>query len=232
VFVRTTSDIAVAVGHSVDPARWQGLLDEVMARIAGRFVRVEPRRTARAFLLGLLSDIERKNCWWLAEHAGHHGPQAMQRLLRQAVWDADRVRDDVRNLVVEKLGRRDGVLIADETGFLKKGTSSVGVQRQYSGTAGRIENSQVAVFLAYASAAGRALVDRRLYLPSCWARDGDRRAAAGVPTDVAFATKPRLALEMVRDAVAAGVPSGWVTADEVYGNDPAFRSGVAALGLG
>lgn len=203
-----------------------------MERIAGRFVRVEPRRTARAFLMGLLSGIERKNCWWLAEHAGHRGPQAMQRLLRQAVWDADRVRDDVRGLVVQTLGRPNGVLIADETGFLKKGTASVGVQRQYTGTAGRIENSQVAVFLAYASAAGRALIDRRLYLPASWAQERDRCAAADVPTDLAFATKPRLALDMVRDAVAAGVPAGWVTADEVYGNDPAFRAGVAALGLG
>lgn len=203
-----------------------------MARIAGRFVRVEPRRTARAFLMGLLSGIERKNCWWLAKHAGYRGPQAMQRLLRQAVWDADRIRDDVRDLVVQTLGHPDGVLIPDETGFLKKGSCSVGVQRQYTGTAGRIENSQVAVFLAYASRAGRALVDRRLYLPACWTRDRDRCAAAGVPTDLAFATKSRLALDMIRAATAAGVPAGWVTADEVYGNDPAFRTGVAALNLG
>src|SRR5947209_5098232 len=173
VFVRTASDSAAAVGHSVDPARWQGLLDEVAARIAGRFVRVEPRRTARAFLMGLLSGIERKNCWWLAEHAGHRGPQAMQRLLRQASWDADQIRDDVRDLVVQTLGHPDGVLIPDETGFLKKGVWSVGVQRQYTGTAGRIENSQVAVFLAYATAAGRALIDRRLYLPISWTQDRD-----------------------------------------------------------
>lgn len=222
----------VAVGHSVDPARWQALLDEVMARIAGRFARVEPRRTARAFLLGLLSQVERKNCWWLAEHAGHQGPQAMQRLLRKASWDADQIRDDVRDLVIEAIGDPDGVLIADETGFLKKGTSSVGVQRQYTGTAGRIENSQVAVFLAYASSTGRALIDRRLYLPACWAQDKDRCTAAGVPEQTAFATKPRLALDMVTTAVTAGVPARWVTADEVYGNDPAFRAGVAALGLG
>lgn len=114
MFVRTTSDSAVAVGHSVDPARWQELLDEVMARIAGRFRRVEPRRAARAFLTGLLSDVERKNCWWLAEHAGYRGPQAMQRLLRQAVWDADRVRDDVRDLV----GAYPRIL---DTGFMRPG---------------------------------------------------------------------------------------------------------------
>jgi SRSO17 transposase len=207
-------------------------LDEVAARIAGRFVRVEPRRTARAFLMGLLSGIERKNCWWLAEHAGHRGPQAMQRLLRQASWDADQIRDDVRDLVVQTLGHPDGVLIPDETGFLKKGVCSVGVQRQYTGTAGRIENSQVAVFLAYATAAGRALIDRRLYLPISWTQDRDRCGAAGVPEQVTFATKPRLALDMVTATVAASVPARWVTADEVYGNDPAFRTGVAALGLG
>jgi SRSO17 transposase len=206
--------------------------DDVMARIAGRFVRVEPRRTARAFVLGLLSDIERKNCWWLAERAGHAGPQRMQRLLRTTVWDADAVRDDVRGLVVEALGRPDGVLIADETGFLKKGVCSVAVQRQYTGTAGRIENSQVGVFLAYASAVGRALIDRRIYLPACWVSDPARCAAAGVPDCVQFATKPRLALDMVTAAVRAGVPAAWVTADEVYGNDPAFRRGIQALGLG
>jgi SRSO17 transposase len=111
----------VAVGHSVDPAEWQQAFDGVMARVAGRFGRVEPRRTARQVVLGLLSDIERKNCWWLAEHAGHGGPQAMQRLLREKVWDADQVRDDVRDPVAETLGRPDGVLIADETGVLKKG---------------------------------------------------------------------------------------------------------------
>jgi SRSO17 transposase len=208
------------------------LLDEVMARIGGRFARVEPCRTARALLFGLLSQVERKNCWWLAEHAGHRGPQAMQRLLRQAVWDADQIRDDVRDLVTDALGHPDGVLIPDETGFLKKGTSSVGVQRQYTGTAGRIENSQVAVFLAYASSTGRALIDRRLYLPASWIQDQDRCTAAGVPEHVTFATKPRLALDMVTAAVTAGVPARWVTADEVYGNDPAFRAGMAALGLG
>jgi SRSO17 transposase len=232
VFVRTTSDLAVAVGHSVDPAAWRGLFDTVMARVAGRFARVEPRRTARAFVLGLLSGIERKNCWWLAEHAGRSGPQTMQRLLREAVWDADALRDDVRDLVVEHLGHPDGVLIPDETGFCKKGTHSVAVQRQYTGTAGRIENAQVAVFLGYASTAGRALIDRRIYLPACWSEDCDRRAAAGVPTEVEFATKPRLAFNMIADAIAADVPAGWVAADEVYGNDAVFRAGVQALGLG
>lgn len=156
----------------------------------------------------------------------------MQRLLREAVWDADAVRDDVRDLVVETLGRPDGVLIADETGVLKKGVHSVGVQRQYTRTAGRIENSQVAVFLAYASAAGRALIDRRIYLPASWSQDRQRCAAAGIPEGVEFATKPRLALDMINAAVAAAVPARWVTGDEVYGNDPVFRAGMQALGLG
>jgi len=220
------------VGHSVDAAGWQVAFDGVMARVAGRFARVEPRRTARAFLVGLLSGIERKNCWWLAEQAGHDGPQAMQRLLREAAWDADALRDDVRDLVVDTLGHPDGVLIVDETGVLKKGVHSVAVQRQYTGTAGRIENSQVAVFLAYASPAGRALIDRRIYLPASWIEDPDRCTAAGVPTGAVFATKPRLALDMITGAVAAPVPARWVTGDEVYGNDPAFRAGVQNLGLG
>jgi SRSO17 transposase len=206
--------------------------DGVMARVAGRFARVEPRRTARQLVLGLLSGIERKNCWWLAEQAGHAGPQAMQRLLREAVWDADAVRDDVRELVVDTLGYPDGVLIVDETGVLKKGVHSVAVQRQYTGTAGRVENAQVAVFLAYASTAGRALIDRRIYLPASWAADRERCAVAGVPAEVVFATKPRLALDMIAAAVEAGVPARWVTGDEVYGNDPALRTGVEALGLG
>jgi SRSO17 transposase len=175
-----------------------------MGRMADRFTRVEPRRTARAFVRGLLAPIERKNCWWLAEHAGLEGPQAMQRLLRTARLDADGLRDDVRAYVAGHLGHRDGVLIVDETGFLKKGTRSAGVQRQYTGTAGRIENSQVGVFLAYATPHGRALIDRRLYLPEkTWCADAGRRARAQIPADLTFATKPRLALEMISEALDA-----------------------------
>lgn len=148
----------MAAGHSVDPVRWQAMFDQAMARIADRFRRVEPRATARAFVLGLLSGVERKTCWQLAEQAGYARPGPMQRLLRSARWNADEVRDDVRSYVLEHLGG-DGVLIVDETGFLKKGDRSAGVQRQYTGTAGRIENAQVGVFLAYASERGRALVD-------------------------------------------------------------------------
>jgi SRSO17 transposase len=229
--VSTPDDAAVAAGHSVDPG-WRVLFDELMSLIAGRFGRAEPRRTAREFVLGLLSPVERKNCWWLAEQAGHGDPQAMQRLLRTAVWDADAVRDDVRGFVAGRLGDAAGVLICDETGFLKKGIGSVGVQRQYSGTAGRIENSQVGVFLSYASARGRALIDRRVYLPKSWTGDPQRCAAAGVPAEVKFATKPELALDMITGAVAARMPAAWAASDELYGDNGAFRAGVAKLGLG
>jgi SRSO17 transposase len=208
------------------------LFDELMSLVAARFARAEPRRTARDFVLGLLSPVERKNCWWLAEQAGHGDPQAMQRLLRTAVWDADAVRDDVRAFAAAQLGHPAGVLIPDETGFLKKGICSVGVQRQYSGTAGRIENSQVGVFLSYASPAGRALIDRRVYLPRSWTDDLARCAAAGIPASVGFATKPELALDMIADAVADGMPASWVAADELYGDNGAFRAAIAALGLG
>jgi SRSO17 transposase len=223
----------VAAGHSVDAVGWRALLDSALARVAGRFARVEPRRTAAAFVEGLLSSVERKTCWSLAEHAGYRDPQAMQRLFRTAVWDADAVRDDVRDYVVEHLGHRDGVLIADETGFLKKGSCSVGVQRQYTGTAGRIENSQVAVFLAYASPLGRGLIDRRLYLPEAsWCADPGRRDRAGVPAGLGFATKPALARQMIAAALDSGTPAGWVTGDEVYGADPGLRGDLEQRGVG
>ncbi|GEC05291.1 hypothetical protein SSP24_29460 [Streptomyces spinoverrucosus] len=204
-----------------------------MARIAGRFGRVEPRASARAYLLGLLSKAERKNCWQLAEQTGLARPGPMQRLLRSARWDADAVRDDLRAYAVEHLGTDGGVLIVDETGFVKKGHSSAGVQRQYTGTAGRIENSQVGVFLAYATSPGRALVDRRLYLPEqSWCSDPERRHAAGIPDEVQFQTKPRLAWEMIAAAQEAGVKARWVTGDEAYGQDPQLRAALEARGTG
>ena len=226
----------VAAGHTVDgidPARWEQTFDRVMGRVAEAFGRVEPRRTARDYVAGLMSGTERKNCWWLAENAGHARPDAMQRLLSTASWDDGQVRDEVRAVVVERLGHPDGVLIADETGFLKKGVHSAGVQRQYTGTAGRVENAQVGVFLSYASPHGRALIDRRLYLPGkTWCADSDRCTAAGVPDDVEFATKPMLAADMIYDALDAQVPASWVTADEVYGANTTFRSGLRARGVG
>src|SRR6266508_7006233 len=177
----TTEDHTVAAGHSVTPASWRAGLDELLGRVAGRFARVEPRRHARAFVLGLLADLPRKNCWTLAEHAGLATPDGMQHLLAGAVWDHDGIRDDVRALVVEHLGDPGAVLVVDETGDLKKGTATVGVQRQYTGTAGRVENAQVAVLLVYASDAGHAVIDRELYLPRSWTRDPQRLRAAGVP---------------------------------------------------
>ncbi|MEV4418294.1 IS701 family transposase [Catellatospora sp. NPDC049609] len=194
-----------------------------MARFAGRFRRVEPRRRARAYLLGLLSPLSDKNGWTLAEAAGENTPDGMQRLLNDAAWDADAVRDDLRGYVADHLGDLDGVLIIDETGFIKKGDRSAGVQRQYSGTAGRTENCQLGVFLAYASQHGRTLIDRELYLPQTWCDDPVRRAEAAVPPQVAFATKPALGLAMLRRALDAGIPARWVTADEAYGKDSKFR---------
>ena len=194
-----------------------GELDRVHERIAGRFGRAEPRARVREYVCGLVAGLERKNGWTLAEHAGAACPDGMQRLLRRADWDVDGVRDDLRAYVVEHLGDRDGVLIADDTGFLKKGTRSAGVQRQYSGTAGRTENCQVGVLLAYASRYGHALIDRELYLPQSWAEDRERCRAAGIPDETEFTTKPRQAQAMIARAVAAGVPFAWFTADEAYG---------------
>src|SRR5919199_6257854 len=161
----------MAAGHSVevDPARWQELFEEVMGRVARRFPRVEPRRHARALVLGLLADLPRKNCWTIAEHAGQATPDGLQHLLAGAVWDYDGVRDDIRDYLLEHLADPAAVLVVDETGDLKKGTHTVGVQRQYTGTAGRIENAQVAVYLTYASRHGHAGIDRALYLPESWA---------------------------------------------------------------
>jgi SRSO17 transposase len=176
-----------AASVSVDVAGWVEEFDGGFARIAGRFGRREPRLQARSFLLGLLSHVDTRSCWQLAEQAGDSSPQAMQRLLGEAVWDADVVRDDVRGYVIDVIGGPDGVLILDDTGDLKAGVHTVGVQRQYTGTAGRIENAQVSVFLAYALAAGRALIDRAVYLPASWTDDPARCAAAGIPHDVGFA---------------------------------------------
>ena len=198
-------------------------LELLHTRISHRFGRREPWQRVLSYLKGLLSPIERKNGWQLAEYAGDKTPDGLQRLLATYDWDADLVRDDLRSYVVEHLGDPNGVLVVDETGFIKKGVKSVGVKRQYSGTAGRIENCQVGVFVSYASSRGRAFLDRELYLPKEWAEDAVRRAEAGVPEDVEFATKPQLAKSMLKRALDAGVPASWVTADEVYGNDRRLR---------
>ncbi len=210
---------------------WAAGLGALHAQIAGRFARAEPRRRVLAYLRGLLGNVGRKNGWQLAEHAGEATPDGMQRLLATADWDPDGVRDDLRAYVVEHLGEEGGVLVADETGFLKKGRTSVGVQRQYSGTAGKVDNCQLGVFLAYASPKGRAFIDRELYLPKAWTEDPDRCRAARVPVEVPFRTKPQLAQLMLARALDAEVPASWVTADEAYGGDPALRRFLEDRGL-
>src|SRR5215471_18817715 len=213
-----------AIGTTtIEAQRWAEGLSSLGQRIGGRFARAEPRRRALAYLQGLLSPLERKNGWQLAEEAGDPTPYGVQHLLGRAQWDADAVRNDLRAYVVEQLGDEQAVLIVDETGFVKKGEQSVGVQRQYSGTAGRIENCQIGVFLVYASAKGRTFLDRALYLPQEWTQDKLRCQQAGVPDTVGFATKPMLAKQMIARALAAGVPARWVTGDSVYGNDGKLR---------
>jgi SRSO17 transposase len=227
-----TEDHAVAAGHSVDPARWQEAFEGLMSRIAGRFARVEPRRRARQLVLGLLSDLPRKNCWTIAEWAGEATPDGMQHLLGGAKWEADQVRDDLRDYVVEHLHDDQAVLVVDETGDVKKGTGTVGVQRQYTGTAGRIENAQVAVYLVYAGRRGHAAVDRELYVPRSWTSDPDRCRAAGLGGETPFATKPELAARMVARFLDAGHQAAWVAGDEVYGGNPKLRDALEKRGTG
>ncbi|BAW09258.1 transposase [Nocardia seriolae] len=206
-----------------DLAAWTAGLEELFARVAGRFHRAEPRLRARAYVRGLLAPLAGKNGWTLAEAAGDLSPNGMQRLLNKAAWDVDGVRDEARAYAVEHLGDPGGVLVVDETGFLKKVLKSAGVQRQYSGTAGRVENCQLGVFCAYATVKGRTLIDRELYLPKSWTADRDRCREAGVPDEVEFATKQVLAQRMLARALDAGVPARWVTAGEAYGGDSKFR---------
>ncbi len=203
-------------------------IEALTARLRPHFRRGAAHRHAGEYVRGLLGPVERKNGWQLAEHVGHRHPRTIQRVLDRSIWDADAVRDDLREQVIAELGAEDGVLVIDETGFLKKGTQSCGVARQYSGTAGRIENCQVGVFLGYASAKGRAGIDRALYLPRAWADDAERREEAGVPESIAFRTKPALALEMLERAFEADVPARWVVGDAVYGSDGKLRRALEA----
>ncbi len=194
-----------------------------MERIGGRFVRSEARSRAKAYLMGLLSPVERKNSWQLAEVLGEATPYGCQQFLYRSSWGADALRDDLRSYVVAGLGDEEAILVLDETGFLKKGTQSVGVQRQYSGTAGRIENCQIGVFLAYSSRHGSAFIDRSLYLPQSWTEDRERCRRASVPETVGFATKPALGRAMLERALSQKVPCAWVTADSIYGDDRRLR---------
>ncbi|WP_413098204.1 IS701 family transposase [Streptomyces sp. Inha503] len=211
---------------------WAAELEELLVRIGHRFGRVDLRRRMRAYVHGLLGPVGRKNSWQLAEHAGHRTPAGLQHLLSRACWDPDEIRDDLQEYVAEKLGAPTGVLIVDDTGFLKKGTVSAGVQRQYSGTAGRTENCQIGVFAAYASPKGRALVDRELYLPKSWTSDAGRCRAAKIPEERGFATKGELAKAMVARALASPLPITWVTADSAYGQEWRFRRMLEEAGVG
>ena len=208
---------------SVEVSGWQAELEELLARFGRLFMRSEPRVQAGRYLEGLLGPVERKNGWQLAEAIGDARPWRTQRVLSHVLWDEGAARDLCRDYAIERLGPAGAVLVVDETGFIKKGRHSAGVARQYSGTAGRIENVQIGVFLASASRKGHALIDRRLYLPRAWADDAERRLAAKVPEDVAFLTKPAMAREMIARALDVGVPCEWVLGDTVYGSDRRLR---------
>ena len=206
--------------------RWSADFESFQARFAPFFARSEPREAARRYLRGLLVPVQRKNCWQMAEAVGHQDPQPLQRLLYSVHWDEDGVRDELQRFVIERFGDKGGIGVVDETGFLKKGTKSVGVKRQYTGTAGKVENSQVGVFLTYFAPGGRTFLDRRLYLPKEWCADERRRGEARVPNEVTFKTKPELAVEMLEHAWAQGVPMAWVTGDELYGDAPHVRDAI------
>ncbi|MDX2939556.1 IS701 family transposase [Streptomyces ipomoeae] len=214
------------------PDVWAGELDEVLLRVGHRFGRADPRRRMRDYVRALLGPVGRKNSWQLAEYAGHNAPHGFQNLLNRAQRDADAVRDDMRAYAAERLGEPDGVLVIDETGFLEKGDTSAGVQRQCSGTAGRTENCQVAVFAAYASRRGRTLVGRELYLPKSWTSDRERCRAAKVPDSRGFAAKTESARILVTRALASPLPFSRVTADALYGQDRQFRRMPEEAGLG
>jgi len=230
--VKTKKTAALTAAFSIDSDGWLDEFGALMDRIRPRFARYEPARHAAGLMLGLLSNLERKNCWTIAEEHGDVTPYGLQHMLSRASWDDDAVAADVRDYVSTAFADPDAVLVVDETGDLKKGVATVGVQRQYTGTAGRIENSQVAVYLTYAAARGHALIDTRLYLPKSWTEDRSRRVRAGVPDDVEFATKPALAQRMIISALDASVPASWVAGDEVYGADSALRSACRDRGVG
>ena len=212
----------------LDVVRWAQELERLHARIAPRFARPEPRRRALVYLQGLLSDIPRKNGWQLAEHAREARPDGMQRLLASAIWDADLVRDDLREYVLEQLGALQAILVIDETSFPKRGKKSVGVQKQHCGTTGQRENCQVGVFLSYVTARGHTLLDRELYVPKRWFNDPERCREAGIPDTTRFQTKCELASTMVKRVWQAQIPISWVVADCVYGSNATLRTWLQA----
>jgi SRSO17 transposase len=221
--MRTPIETPVPTLDLLDVQGWRVYWAEIERRIGAVFARSETRTRAMAYLAGLLSPAERKNSWQLAESSGAPNPYGFQHLLGRADWDPDDLRDRLRAYVTDYLHAPDAVGVIDETGFLKKGTHSAGVARQYSGTAGRIENSQISVFLAYASRSGHTLLDRELYLPAAWTDERERCRRAGIPDDRAFATKPALARQMLERTLTAGIVLAWITGDSIYGDDRALR---------
>jgi SRSO17 transposase len=210
--------------------QWADSFEAFHARFGALFARRETRDQAAKYVRGLLAPVERKNGWQVAEAVGDATPDRTQRLLYRADWDADAARDILQDFVRETFGDPDGIGIVDETGVLKKGSGSVGVQRQYSGTAGKVENCQIATVLTYATATGHVFLDRRLYLPEGWCTDVERRAKAKVPAEMVFQTKPEQAQAMLEQAWERGVPMRWVTGDEVYGDAPRLRESIQTHG--
>jgi SRSO17 transposase len=217
---------------SLEVERWHSELGKVSNQLSARFARREMKVRCEVYLECLLAQVDRKNGWQLAEYAGDATPKNIQHFIGRAKWDADQVRDDLQDYVEKQLGAPDGVLIVDETGFLKKGSKSAGVARQYSGTAGRIENSQIGVFMAYRSKKGHTLIDRELYLPQAWTADRPRCREAAISDEVVFATKPELARRMLKRALGRNIRAGWVVADEVYGSDSKLRQLLKKEGVG
>jgi SRSO17 transposase len=221
------------VSELPEPPDWDALAEDFEgfhARFAPVFARSESREQALKYMRSLMGPVARRNGWQLAEAVGDPTPDRMQRLLYCGEWSAEEARDRLIDFTVEQVGDPEAIGVLDETGFIKKGTASVGVARQYSGTAGKIENCQIGVFLSYASSRGHALLDRRLYLPESWCNDSHARQRAHIPENVSFQTKPQQALEMLQAAWKRGVPMAWVTGDEVYGDDPSLRDGIVAAG--
>ncbi len=226
LFQDTTTDGVSTTVSQV--AQWVQALRQLHARIAPRFARAEPRQRVLRYLQGLLSSVERKNGWQLAEQAREATPYGMQRLLSSAVWNADLVRDDLRTYVLEQLGTHDAIVVIDETSFPKRGCKSAGVQVQYCGTTGQVENCQVGVFLSYVTAKGHSLIDRELYLPFDWAADRKRCQDAGIAESVRLQTKPELAVQMLERIWQAHLPISWVVADTVYGGNLDLRTWLQA----
>jgi SRSO17 transposase len=216
--MQSTEELATAVDG------WVKELGDLHARIARHFVRAEPRQHVLTYLKGLLGPLERKNGWQIAEWGGDQTPDRIQRLLSKAKWDAGLVRDDLQRYVMEYLAEPQAILIVDETSFPKQGDKSAGVQVQYCGTTGHIENCQVGVFVAYATACGATFLDRELYLPQSWTQDQQRRREAGIPDSIEYAPKTNLARQMIERVKAAGIPFAWVVADALYGDDADLRT--------